>query len=213
MSTEYKPNSHKSKEEAASSEKKVERVVKTPVKSKQQSGVQKFVNDFVSQDITNIQEYIVSEVVIPAAKKVVSDTVGGIAEIIRNSVNVYLYGEAGARKMRSSSGGSKISYEKCYDSAKERPIIGTRRKGFQYEDFTIESRGEAEEVLSTMLELVDRYNVATVANLNEAIGITGEYTDCNYGWTDLRDAHVVRIRDGYGYGYVLKMPRPMPIEK
>ena len=212
MSTEYKPNSHKSKDEAANQQ-KVEKVVTNPVKEKKQTGVRKLVNDFVSNDVTNIQDYIMSEVIIPAAKKVVSDTVGGIAEIIRNSVNVCLYGEAGARKMRSS-GGSKISYEKCYDNVnKERPIIGTRRKGFRYEEFTIDSRGEAEEVLSTMIELVTRYEVATVANLNEALGITGDYTDCNYGWTDLRDAHVVRIRDGYDYAYVIKMPRPEPLEK
>ena len=58
-----------------------------------------------------------------------------------------------------------------------------------------------------MDELIDRYEVVSVADLYELVGITGNYTDNKYGWTNIRNAEVVRVRDGY----VLKLPKATPI--
>ena len=59
-----------------------------------------------------------------------------------------------------------------------------------------------------MYELLDTYGLVRVADLKDLVGITGSYTDNRYGWTSLRSAEIVRVRDGY----MIKMPRAVVIE-
>ena len=72
----------------------------------------------------------------------------------------------------------------------------------------LETRGEAEDVLSRMDELIDTYGVVSVADLYDLVGISCNYTDNKYGWTNLRNAEPVRVRDGY----MLKLPKALPID-
>ena len=58
-----------------------------------------------------------------------------------------------------------------------------------------------------MDEMMEEYGIVRVADLFDLVGITGDYTDNKYGWTNIRNAEVVRVRDGYK----IKMPRAMPI--
>lgn len=212
MDIKYEPNSFKSKEEQkAAEEKKLDKVVTNPVKVRKRNEVQKMADSFLSEDVSNIKSFVISEVLVPAAKKVISDTIGGISDIIKDSINVCLYGEAEARKKRQAGGGTRFSYEKCFDKSDSRPVIGINR-GKRYDDVVISTRAEAEDVLSTLEEYISKYEFVSIANLNELLGISGDYTDRNYGWTDIRNASVVRVRDEYGYGYILKLPRALPRE-
>ena len=72
----------------------------------------------------------------------------------------------------------------------------------------LESRGEADAVLSRMDEIMEEYDIVRVADLYDLVGITGDYTDNKYGWTNIRDAKVVRVRDGYK----IQLPRAMPLK-
>ena len=60
-----------------------------------------------------------------------------------------------------------------------------------------------------MDELIATYGVVRVADFYELVGVTGNYTDNKYGWTDIRNASVVRARDG---GYIIKLPKAFPID-
>ena len=66
---------------------------------------------------------------------------------------------------------------------------------------------EAEEVITKMDELIDTYGMVSVADLYDLVGKTSEYTDNKYGWTNIRTAEVIRVRDGY----MLKLPKVTPI--
>jgi hypothetical protein len=44
---------------------------------------------------------------------------------------------------------------------------------------------------------VSQYEQATVNDLYELVGVSGNFTDENYGWTDIRGAGITRIRGGY----------------
>ncbi len=74
---EYKPNSHRSKEERKESipEKHVEKVISGTVKPKKKSEMQKFADVFISEDVNNVKSYIVMDVLVPAIKKAISDIV------------------------------------------------------------------------------------------------------------------------------------------
>ena len=73
-----------------------------------------------------------------------------------------------------------------------------------------ESRGEAEAALSKMDEVIDVYGTVSVADLYDMCDLTAPYTSNRYGWSNIQTAEVARLRDG---GYVLKLPRALPISK
>ena len=197
-----KPNSHKSKEEQKeASEKKVEKVVQGKVKVKKNE-MRKLTDVFISEDAANVKNYIFMDVLVPAIKKAVSD-------IITNGVDMILYGESGRSKRNTPS--SNVSYRNYYDRKRndDRNYSSARTStGYNYNDITLESRGEAEEVLDRMGELIDLYGQVTVADLYDLVGVTGNYTDNKYGWTNIRNADVVRVRDGY----LLKLPKVLPMD-
>lgn len=56
---------------------------------------------------------------------------------------------------------------------------------------------------------ISKYDSVTLADLGEMLGITGDFTDVKYGWTDLKDADIRRARGG---GYILLLPPPEPLD-
>lgn len=200
---EYKPNSHKYKEDQnrSSPEKKVEKVIAGTVKSKKKSEIRKFTDVFISEDIDNVKSYILLDVLIPAIKKAISD-------IVTNGIDMILYGETG--KIKSNSTASKVSYRSYYDGRNgRRDYSAIRTKiSYNYDDIIFDNRGEAEDVLSRMDELISTYGLVSVADLYDLVGVTGNYTDNKYGWTNIRSASVIRVRDGY----MLKLPKALPLD-
>lgn len=203
---DYTPNSHKFKEEqkattqtAAPAEKKVSKVVKGNVKIKKKSEARKFADIFLPEDVSNVKSFIVQDVLIPALKKVISDT-----------VDTFLYG--GSRRGNSTSNAGKVSYSSYYggdrfSSRDDRPPFDTR-KGFDLGDVILDTRQEANDVLNRMEELIDSYRKVSVGDLYDLLGKSCDYTANNYGWTSVRAAEVIRVRDGY----LIKFPKPMPID-
>ena len=202
MNEEYKPNSHKFRESESKElveKKKIEKVVRGKVKTKPKSGVTKFTEVFISEDAANVKSYIVMDVLIPAIKKAISD-------IVRNGIDMILYGDS----KRGSSNSDYISYRdysRRYDD-RDRFRDSRSRSGYNHDDIILETRGEAKEVLTRMDELIETYGVVSVADLYDLIGKTCEYTDNKYGWTNIRNAEPIRVRDGY----MLKLPKALPIK-
>ena len=193
----YQPNSHKFKEEQRE-KKKVEKVVNGTVKTKPNTA-RKFTNIFISEDVSSVKSYIFMDVLVPAIKKAVSD-------IVRDGIDMLLYGESKGRK--NSTNASYVSYRSYSDRDRRDDRGGSRsRIGYNFDDIILESRGEAEEVLTRMDELIDTYGIVSVADLYDLVGITGNYTDNKYGWTNIRNAEPVRVRNGY----ILKLPKALPI--
>ena len=198
----YKPNSHKSKEQQEPvPEKKLEKVVQGKVTTKKKSEVSKLADIFVPGDVANVKSYVIMDVLVPAVKKAISD-------IVTNGIDMILYGESG--RTRKNGPASRVPYSQYYDRDRVRrdrePVAP--RANYSYNDILLDNRGEAEEVLARMDELVATYGMVSVADLNELVGITGNYTDNNYGWTNIKSAYVQRVRDGY----LLKLPRAIPID-
>jgi hypothetical protein len=202
----YKPNSHKSKQEAkeAGERQKLEKVVKGTAKVKKKSEIRKFADVFISEDVTNVKSYIFSDVLVPAVKKLISD-------IVQDGVEMFLFG--GARRDGKRSKGYRADYVSYNDYSgrrdSRRHVEEPRsRSAYRYDEIVLETRGEAEDVLTRMDELIDMYGSVAVADLYDLVGITGNYTDNKYGWTNIRNAEAVRVRDGY----VLKLPKALPLD-
>lgn len=192
---DYKSNSFRSKEatEHTEEKKKLEKVVVGQVKTKKKNGMSKLVSGFVSDDAHNIKSYLVKDVVIPTIKKTITDI-----------VDMILYG---GKHKSSRTPASRVSYRSFYDEPRERRE-SVAVQAYNYDDIILDSRGDAEEVLDRLNELIDTYKIASVADLYDLVGISGNYTDNRYGWTNLSNAYVDRTRDGYQ----LKLPRALPIK-
>ena len=203
---DYKSNSNKSKEDSRNdivlSDHKVEKVVTGKVIAKKKSAFQKVADEFISEDAKNIKSYVFGEVLIPAIKKAISD-------IVTDGIDMILYGGSRGGSRRSTA--DKVSYRSYYDNGRSTSYSNQPVRSFNnysYDDIILSTRGEAEDVLSRMDELIDAYGLVRVADLYDLVGITGSYTDNKYGWTNIRNATIVRVRDGY----MIKMPRAVPID-
>jgi hypothetical protein len=64
-------------------------------------------------------------------------------------------------------------------------------------DIILSTRSEAEEVVDKLFHTIVDYNSASVADLYRLVGIKGDFTDDKYGWTDIGDTGVLRIKGGY----------------
>lgn len=204
--SDYKPNSHKSKVENATrsgEEKKVEKVVKGKVKTKKKTEIRKFADVFIAEDAANVKSYILMDVLVPAVKKAISD-------IVQDGVSMILYGSANGGSKNRYGNASYVSYRSYSDRDRRddrRNDYARNRSRYDFDDIILDDRGEAEEVLTRMDELIDTYGIVSVADLYDLVGISCDYTDNKYGWTNIRNAEAIRVRDGY----MLKLPKPLPI--
>jgi len=195
---EYRSNSNKSREAlSAQPEKKVEKVISGTAKIRKKSGMQKFADIFMPEDVGDIKSYIVTTVVIPAIKKAIMD-----------AMDMLLYGETGSSRKAGSA--SKVSYRNFYDKgADRRDSRPTRVSGFDYDNIIFAGRGDAEACLDAMFEIISTYGTVSVADLYDLADMppTNNYMLDRYGWADLSGSTPVRVRDGY----TLKLPRAVPL--
>lgn len=199
----YKPNSHKSKEESAIERKKHQKVISGTARTKKKSGFNKLTDVFVSEDVSNVKQYIIMDVLLPALKNTVWDIVTG-------SLDMTLFEGKGRSGKRLP--GDKVSYRSFYDqkddrhhSTSTRPTTRTR---FDYDDIVYDTRGEAEHVWRLMDETVEEYGHVTVADMYDMSGLTEPYTANKYGWTSVRNAEITRLREG---GYIIRLPKARPL--
>ena len=198
----YPGNSHKSKDvkkTAPTDEKKIQKRVSKPAKTKKKGELRKIAEEFIVDDVKNIKTYVITDVLIPTIKDTIWD-------ILTNTLDMFLFnGTKDHRKHGKSS--PKISYKDYYDSKNDRGRNYQIRDRFDYDDLEFDSRGEADAVLTGMLETIDQYGVVSVADMYDMADVTAPYTGNRYGCTSLRNAEVVRVRNAY----IIKLPKAKPI--
>lgn len=203
---DYKPNSNKYKEEQKALQAQTKPAIKPVVSGKTQTKkneVRKFMRDFFAEDWASIKAFIKSDILIPAAKRTFYDVVEG-------SLSKSLFGSQGGGSRSGRSTADKVSYRDYTASSRNRSDnyrSGTRSV-LDYDDIIFDSRGDAEAVLTTMIDIIDQYEEVSVAALYELANIkNAPHTANKYGWDNLSRAYVDRNRDGY----VIKLPRAMPL--
>lgn len=198
---DYKPNSNRFKEqqkEASTTEKKkIEKVTTGKVKVKKKTGLQKMAGAMFAEDAEKVKSYILMDVLLPT----IAD---GITDVLKKSIDAIFGRKSSSRDSRSS----KVSYRSYYDNPDSRETSTKARSVYDYDDIIFDSRGEAEEVLDRMDELVELYGNVSVAEFYDLAGISSEYTSNKYGWTNIHTAKIVRVS---GDGYMIKLPRVMPL--
>lgn len=197
---DYKPNSNKAKEERKEEQKKI---VKASVRRRKSSGFKKIANILLAEDIEDAKTQLVSDVIIPAIRQALHDIFD------RGSNLMFL----GFENRSGKSKASKVSYRDYYDNDKKSPErYKPQSRTLEYNDVIFDSKSEAEEVLFSMDELIEMYGSASVSDYYEFVGMTGDYSANNYGWTDIRNARIDKVRDGRSYGWTIIFPRARPLK-
>jgi hypothetical protein len=204
------------REEETEPKKKIDRVTtNAPVRRKKSLG-KKFSETFLRGDARTVVTDVLQEVIIPAAKDLIADA-------ITQGLERLIFGESRSRSRSSRppfngpysrpatnynnryAGSSSTNYRP--DITSPSPRSTRTHSSHNFDDIVLSTRVEAEEVVDQLFALLGKYEIATVADLYELVGITGEYTDEKWGWIDLQGTNFTRVREGY----LLNLPKPEPI--
>lgn len=202
---DYRSNSIKSKTENTEAPPKKVNAVVASSNVKEKSGFQKFFNRFISEDVDDIGDYILTNVLIPASKKLIVDVVEGL---------VYPGGRRGGQ---TSSGPNVISFRNYRAESEKKANVrpsNYSKSVLEYDDIWFESdeegssRYKAEKVLNKMYELIENYGLVSIADYYQLCGKHQfPFTYDNYGWYDLRSAEILP----YCGGHYIKMPKVVSI--
>lgn len=192
------------KEDSKPVRKKLEKVVSKPPKEKKKSVVKRISESMIVEDAPDVASYLLFDVVIPEFKNI-------LLSMVNQGLERTFFGTTNDRRDRRKRG--YTSYAQYYrdrdDYAPNRRNVSRHaRATHDFDEIIIESRDEAEEVLERLNDMIDIYEMATVSDLYDLVGISTEFTDEAWGWTDLRRASIQRVRNGY----LLNMPKPVPLD-
>ena len=192
------------KEKEAIQEEKIVTQVTTSKVIRRKKPLHSRVTDLLgTPDFNSVADQITKEVLIPSAKEMVEEAFGqGISRI--------LWGEDRAHISRKASrnGSGRVNYSGAFSNS-TRPSIRdevptVRRKTADYEEIILATRIEAEDVMDRMYDLLEAYDVVSVQDLYQLVGIVGNHQDQKWGWFSLKGLQARRIKGGY----LLDVPAP-----
>lgn len=198
-------NSHKLRETKEAVEEapreKVEKIIEGKVVQRKRPWYKRAAESMVADDAQTVGDFVLVDVVIPAVKNLFYD-------IITQGSSRVLFGTTTARRSNPSSvirGGLRTQYRDSGPSVdRGRSLSQVSRARHDFDDIVLDSRVEAVEVLDALGVLVDKYGRASVSDLYDLLGVSGSFTDRQWGWTDIRDSDVRQTRGGF----ILDLPRP-----
>lgn len=183
-------------------DKHIEAVAQGTKVSKSKSKARQIAEIFVGGDLKETAEHVRDDVAIPALKNFLYDS-------LSEGLQRLLWGETRNDRRRNSTHRDYVGYSRRARESRPAPQTNTRysRVAQGVDDVVLATRTEAESVLSRMYDLIENYNMVTVAEFYSLVGISAEFTDENWGWKDLRSANIQHIRDGFR----INLPKPEEI--
>lgn len=193
---DYQGNSHKNKDNPDKTlpEKNVEQVTTGVVIEKKPSLGRKFKNIFFGGEFKGASRYIAADVLFPAFRNLIVDaTTKGIERMV--------YGESSMQRRRHPDYRPRVQYNNPM-AARDRPRLpnqplASQRMRRDANNLVLTSREEAELVLERLIDILDKYEVASVADLYDLTGLPSSHVDNKWGWTYLNNTEIRQVRDGF----------------
>lgn len=196
-------NSHKTREAEAASESrdKVEKIIEGKVVTRKPNVWRRITRSMFADDISNVGDFVVTDVLVPALRNLLFD-------IVVQGSSRSIFGTArNARRSTIGGMGPVTSLKTAYHRVSEadpRELPREARAKHDFDLIVLDSHAEAVDVVESLIERVDRYGSASVADLYDFVGVTGSFQDQRWGWTNLAGADVRQVRDGF----LLDLPKP-----
>lgn len=178
-------------------------------KERKKSLGRRVIENFTGDDAESVGQHILMDVLIPAAKNAISDAVTqGIERMLFGEVRRGRSTPAGRPGNYTSYGSINKSPGRAFQTDGSREFSRAARSNHDFREIVFDERGEAERVLDELGHILDAFDVVTVGEMYSLVNITSNYTDEKWGWADLRGAKIERLREGY----LLNLPRPIPLD-
>lgn len=179
-------------------------------KKKKKGMLKRLSSNLEEMEKVSLKEKIIDDALIPGVKELIGDLVAGlfgtVADTVEDTVDIALWGEKRGRKgKKKKKNGTKVSYSDYYEDKNERKRGGNHgRRKIDVDEIWFDTRQEADEALKELIEMIEDYDCATVADLYSTAGEEHDFTDEKYGWDDLSAAYVSRGREGF----MINLPKP-----
>jgi len=196
---DYQGNSNKDKSDKALPPKDLEKVVTGDVITKPKTISSRVKAIFFGGDINTAGQYVVSEVLLPALRNLVVET-------ISRGTDRLIYGDSVHRRRPTNSYSPRVQYNNPINRGissqsrslpDQRPIDRWTQSRKSFEDVIVESRSDADTVVERLTDIVDMYEVVSVSELNELLGLPSSHVDNKWGWTNLSSIEVRQVREGW----------------
>ena len=180
---------------------KVQKVTDGKIVTKKKPGLKEITNGFIQEDVGTVRTYLWKDVLWPAARKTLYDL--GTA-----ALSMFFYGEDGApKKSGKMDDASWRKYYKVQSSDNSQGESLRRNPIYSVGEAVYPTKTKAEEAFATLAEAIDIYKTVSVADLYSTVGVTGAFTDHNWGWRSMQGAKIYPTDDGW----VLRMPKAVPL--
>jgi hypothetical protein len=180
-------------------EKDIQKVVTGEVMQRKTPLGRKFKNVLFGGEFKGATRYIAMDVLLPAFRNMVVDaTTKGIERVV--------FGESSMRRTYRQEPRSRYSYNSPVERYGSRPRamlpdqpphISQSRRRQDVGEIILASKADAEAVLEEMMDVINDYDVVSVADLNACLGRPSSYVDNNWGWTILKPVDIRQIREGF----------------
>lgn len=187
--------------------KDIQKVVSVDAVQRPKSLGRRFKGIFFGGEVKGATRYIFADVLVPALKNMVVDaTSKGVERVI--------YGDSPRR--RYDPGRPRISYNTPpldrYSSTRrgmlpDQPPHSAPMRRQDVGEIILVSRADADMVIERLTDIIDKYDVASIADLHELVGLPTTYVDNKWGWSVLKYANIRQVREGY----LLDLPPVEPI--
>lgn len=204
---EYPSNSKQPRKTAEKP--KVERITSADAVRRRKPISKQLAGTFIGGSPKNAMNYVIFDVLVPAARDALADAGSqGLERLI--------FGESRFKSRPKPGAGvpGYVAYNRMSSAARPGPPTDRRelnrraRALHDFDDIVISSRGEAEQVVERLFDLLSQFGSASVADLYELTGVSSTHADHKWGWTDLEGSGVSKVRGG---GYLLDLPDPDPL--
>jgi hypothetical protein len=209
-------NSHKAKSQnkpkkvlasTGKPKKEVEKVVTGEVTKRKVPLGQRVKAMFFSGDFPGVTRYVTSEVLLPALRNLIVDsTTKGIERMIYGETQTRRYGPDPRTRYSYNNPVSRDTRRRSY-LPDQPPHPPPRSKTHAIGEVILSSKEEGELVIERLTDIIDTYDVASVADLYDLLGLPTSYIDNKWGWTVLTYADVRQVREGF----LIDLPPADPI--
>jgi len=196
---DYAGNSNKNKEKDQPEKEKIEKVVTEEVTVRQKPIGRKMKEIFFGGEFKSAARYVGADVLLPALRNLIVDaSTRGIERMV--------YGDSSYSRPRRAEYRPRVTYNNPINRGYVIDTTGRAnlpdqpsrsRNRLDGVEFVLTTRGEAETVVERLGDILDRYEVASLADLKELLGLKIDHVDNKWGWFALNGIDVRQIREGY----------------
>lgn len=201
---DYQSNSNKGKEQPSDDKpvKVVEKVVTGEVKQKSKSLGRKFREVFFGADARQVMHYVSADVLLPAFRNLLVDS-------FTKGIERLVWGEKDPRPLSRQDYRPRVQYSNPLsrgpirdprdrvmlpDQPPRVPYLASRH---EVNDIVLVSRAEAELVLERLIDIIDKFQVAALADLYDLVGLPASHIDNKWGWSYLNNVTIRQVREGF----------------